>query len=151
MASEIRKLKDAMIKFALGFPGAYEDHPWGERVVKVAKKVFVFFGTDHHDEGGFGLGVKLPESGSLALSLPFTEPAGYGLGKSGWINAKFEKGNLPPAEMLEEWIEESYRAVAPKKMVAQIGAPPPSAAKEAKPARGATSRKAKAKVKPSRK
>ncbi|MBA3709787.1 MAG: hypothetical protein H0W83_13320, partial [Planctomycetes bacterium] len=39
----------ALRAFALAFPGAYEDFPWGERVVKVAKKVFVFLGRGHGD------------------------------------------------------------------------------------------------------
>lgn len=31
--------------YALTFPEAYEDYPWGEMVVKVQKKVFVFLGA----------------------------------------------------------------------------------------------------------
>lgn len=31
--------------FALTLPEAYEDHPWGESVAKVHKKVFAFFGV----------------------------------------------------------------------------------------------------------
>ena len=30
---------------ALAYPDAKEDHPWGETVVKVRKKVFAFFYT----------------------------------------------------------------------------------------------------------
>lgn len=77
-------------------------------------------GTEEGGKEGFGIGVKLPESNGLALSLPFTEPSGYGLGKSGWVSVKFLPGELPPAQMLKEWIEESYRAVAPKKLVAGL-------------------------------
>src|SRR6185503_21308751 len=70
--------------FALGFPEAYEEFPWGERVAKVNGKVFVFLGMDGDT---LGLSVKLPQSGMLALGLPFASPTGYGLGKAGWVTA----------------------------------------------------------------
>ena len=101
--------------FALGFPGAREEFPWGERVVKVRKKVFVFMGIS---DGGLGLSVKLPETCEMALLLPFTRPTGYGLGKAGWVSARFAPSQRPPVDMLCEWITESYRAVAPKTLVA---------------------------------
>jgi len=104
--------------YALGFPGAHEDHPWGETVVKVRKKVFVFLGTPKED-GGLGLSVKLPESGGEALSLPFCEPTGYGLGKHGWVSARFGPGETVLIGLLRDWIAESYRAVAPKTLVRQ--------------------------------
>jgi len=103
--------------FALAYPETREEFPWGERVVKVRKKVFVFMGQD--DDGGFGLTVKLPDTGAFALSLRFVEPTGYGLGKSGWVTAHFARGEKPPVAMLKEWIEESYRAVAPKKLLGE--------------------------------
>jgi hypothetical protein len=53
----------------------------------------------------------------MALSLPFASPTGYGLGKSGWVTARFAAKDKPPLEMLRKWIEESYRAVAPKELV----------------------------------
>ena len=103
--------------FALGYPGAHEDFPWGERVVKVKGKVFVFLGRD---EEALGLTVKLPQSGLMALNLPFTSPAGYGMGKSGWVTAQFKPRDKPTVEVLKAWIDESYRAVAPKKMIAEL-------------------------------
>lgn len=106
-------------KFAFGMPGAWEDHPWGESVAKVAKKVFVFFG--HDSSADFGMSVKLPQSKLEALSFPYVEPTGYGLGKSGWVSVKLNEAKTPPpVEMLLDWIEESYRAVAPKKMLAEL-------------------------------
>jgi predicted DNA-binding protein (MmcQ/YjbR family) len=108
--------------FALGFPEAREDFPWGERVVKVRDKVFVFLGRDDDETG---VTVKLPSSGLMALSLPFASPTGYGLGKSGWVTARFAAKDKPPLDMLRQWIEESYRAVAPKELVKTLDQPAP--------------------------
>jgi predicted DNA-binding protein (MmcQ/YjbR family) len=103
---------------ALRYPEAHEEFPWGERVVKVRKKVFVFLGRS---EAGLTLGVKLPESGVAALALPFAEPTGYGLGKSGWVTMTFGERDRPPVELLGKFIDESYRAVAPKKLLRGAG------------------------------
>ena len=108
-----RQLRD----FALGLPEAWEDHPWGESVAKVGKKVFVFFGEGEPSNGA-RLTVKLPTSNDEALALPFTEPAGYGLDRGSWVDVTAPP-DAPP-EMLMAWIEESYRAVAPKKLVARL-------------------------------
>jgi predicted DNA-binding protein (MmcQ/YjbR family) len=104
--------------FALALPGAWEDFPWGERVVKVGKKVFVFLNIY---DGGLNVSTKLPVSAGPALAMPFARPTGYGLGKAGWVSARFEAGESPPVGLLREWIEESYRAIAPKKLAAGLG------------------------------
>src|SRR2546421_723720 len=39
----IAEAKKKLLKAALAYPDAWKDHPWGETVVKVGKKVFVFF------------------------------------------------------------------------------------------------------------
>ena len=54
--------------------------------------------------------------------LPFAKPTGYGLGKSGWVTATFAAGDEPPVEMFKAWIDESYRAQAPKKLVKSLDA-----------------------------
>lgn len=117
---DLRRVARELRKYALSFPGAVEDFPWGERVAKVKGKVFVFLGSDPVPGGPMGLSVKLPESGQDALDLPFAKPTGYGLGKSGWVSASFEAKDEPPLEILKGWIEESYRAVAPKKLSAEL-------------------------------
>ncbi len=53
----------------------------------------------------------------MAVDLPFAEPTGYGLGKSGWVTASFTKVADVPLDLLKSWIDESYRAIAPKKLV----------------------------------
>jgi predicted DNA-binding protein (MmcQ/YjbR family) len=128
MPEEMKKTIAKVREFALGLPEAREDFPWGERVVKVGKKVFLFLGK----EGlGVGLSVKLPQSMHEALSLSFAEPTGYGLGKSGWISASFASGATAPFELLCDWVRESYGAVASRKLVDRIGAPSPQVAKTA--------------------
>jgi predicted DNA-binding protein (MmcQ/YjbR family) len=103
--------------FALSYPSAYEDFPWGERVIKVAKKIFLFLGVA---SDGLHISVKLPQSAGLALSLPFASPTGYNLGRSGWVTARFGARENPPLAVLRQWIDESYRAVAPRRLVASL-------------------------------
>jgi predicted DNA-binding protein (MmcQ/YjbR family) len=120
--SDLRSAAAALRQFALAFPGATEEFPWGERVAKVNGKVFVFLGVDPVPGGDMSLSVKLPDSGEAALDLPFGKPTGYGLGKSAWITATFGPSDEPPMDVLKAWILESYRAVAPKKLVAELEA-----------------------------
>ena len=111
--------KDAVRAFALGLPGAWEDHPWGESAIKVGKKVFAFLGVPG---AGFGMSVKLPDSGGAVLAEPFARPAGYGLGKSGWVEMTFGTDEEPPLDLLLGCVLESYRAVAPKALVRELDA-----------------------------
>jgi len=100
--------------FAAGLPGAWEDHPWGETVYKVGKKVFVFFGVG--DEGH--LTVKLRDRHDEAMAFDWVKPSGYGLDRGGWVSCSLPQD--APLEMVVSWIEESYRLVAPKKLVAAL-------------------------------
>ncbi|MER7477988.1 MmcQ/YjbR family DNA-binding protein [Streptomyces sp. NPDC126510] len=107
--------------FALGLPDAVEEFPWGESVAKVNKKVFVFLGVV---DGGYPLGVtvKLTDetAHAHALACPGAEPAGYGLGKAGWVYIPLEQRGAPAAEVLCDWVEESYRVIAPKRLIAAL-------------------------------
>ncbi|MFL5366288.1 MAG: MmcQ/YjbR family DNA-binding protein [Myxococcales bacterium] len=112
-------VRNKLLRAALSYPGAWEDHPWGETVVKVGKKVFVFLGMSG---SGFGMSCKLPDSFDAALSMfSFVKETGYGLGKAGWVTATFERAEPVPLELLLSWIDESYRSIAPKKLVKELG------------------------------
>jgi hypothetical protein len=65
--------------------------------------------------------VKLTHSNQAALGLPSVKPMAYGLGRSGWVTIDLSKGRKPAVDLLKTWIDESYRAVAPKKLVAGLG------------------------------
>ena len=103
----------ALRRHALAFPETREDLPWGESAIKVKGKTFLFMRCD---ADGLGLSVKLPQSHPYALDQPFAERTRYGLGNSGWITASFGPRDQPPLDLLKGWIDESYRAVAPKKL-----------------------------------
>ena len=112
----------ALRAHALSYPEVKEEFPWGHSAFKVKGKVFMFMSAH---VGGLGLSVKLPHSNERALANSFAEPTGYGLGKSGWVSANFGPDERAPVEQIKAWIDESFRAVAPKKVVAMLsgGAP----------------------------
>jgi predicted DNA-binding protein (MmcQ/YjbR family) len=120
MSKRLDRLAGKLREYAFSLPEAYEDHPWGESVAKVAKKVFVFMSPKPDPKTGFVFSVKLPQSGAQALAYPFAEPTGYGLGKAGWVTVKLPPDSKVPLELLLPWVEESYRVIAPKKLVAKL-------------------------------
>jgi len=125
-----RQAETVLSEFALKYPGAIEDHPWDHIAIKVRGKMFLILGgTDEF----LTVTCKLPSSGRMALLFPFASPSGYGLGKSGWVTGQFGPDDPIPVDRLTEWIDESYRAVAPKKLVAELDGVAP--APEKKPAK----------------
>lgn len=106
-----------LLSWALTFPGSAIDHPWGETVVKVDGKVFVFLGSE---PDRVRLSLKLPSSMLEALEEPGAAPTGYGLGKSGWVSLSYDAD--APIPRIRSWIEESYRAVAKKRRHKELDA-----------------------------
>ena len=116
MAKGIANIQELVRSIALEYPESHEDHPWGQDTYKVRKKVFVFTGG----EGSLTISVKLPFSADEVLQLDYASSTGYGLGKSGWVTLDVTpKISIAKAD-LAEWIDESYRAVAPKTLVKQL-------------------------------
>jgi predicted DNA-binding protein (MmcQ/YjbR family) len=118
--NHLAKAEAALRKIALAYPEAYEEFPWGHSAIKVKGKIFFTLGQE---DGMLTMSLKLPFSNSAALSLPFASPTAYGLGKSGWVSAKFSGDDEVPVDMLASWIEESFKAIAPNKLLAQLSEP----------------------------
>ena len=138
-----KRIQDAAVtelrKFGLAYPQAHTKSPWpGHLDLAVRGKTFAFLSAPGEP---FSISCKLRDSNVAALSLPFAEPTAYGLGKSGWVSARFKADEKPPIEMFKSWIDESYRAIAPKKLIAQLNG-------VAKPAAKTTARKSTSKAKP---
>src|SRR5262249_42213662 len=85
-----QKQTDAVLrelrKVGLAYPGTHTKSPWpGHLDLAVNDKTFAYLSLEGEP---LGISCKLPRSAALALALPFVEPAGYGLGKSGWVAAE---------------------------------------------------------------
>jgi predicted DNA-binding protein (MmcQ/YjbR family) len=122
MAASITKTAATLRNFALGLPGAWEDFPWeDDRTAKVGKKVFAFLGSAEPGDR-YRISLKLPDSVEQALALDCCEPTGYGLGRASWVTVDVSAADCPPVEVLLDWIEESYRTIAPKTLVRELDA-----------------------------
>src|SRR5215813_11598311 len=113
------RIAQAIRKRALSYPQTHEDFPWGESAFKAKGKTFVFMSDG---EEGVSFSVKLPASRDLGLSLPGAEPTHYGLGSKGWVTIR--PTPKTSTAVLQFLIDESYRCIAPKKLVDTLGEPP---------------------------
>lgn len=130
-----------LLGIVTALPGAYEDRPWGEVHCKVAGKIFVGWGRD--EAGAMSVGFKTDKElqTMLVASDARFKVAAY-VGKHGWTNLKLAAS--PDWAEVEQFIVDSYRRIAPKKLVKELDAkrggaaaapaPAPIAKKKAKPA-----------------
>lgn len=116
--SKSEQIGEKLRDFAMKYPEAHEDFPWGERAIKVRGKAFVFM---RWDEKELSFSVKLPQSRDLALDTGFAQPTHYGLGKHGWVTVTITSKAKVPFDVATSWIDESYRAIAPKTLVKSLG------------------------------
>ncbi|MGD9528348.1 MmcQ/YjbR family DNA-binding protein [Pseudonocardia sp.] len=96
---------------------------WGDHpTFRVRDKTFVFSSAD-----ATSMTVKLAhdEAEAVVATRDGATPAGYGLGRHGWVNIV-----VPAAPTDEEWAEiaewvaTSYRMVAPKRLARLLDEPP---------------------------
>jgi hypothetical protein len=119
---------DAARAFALRLPAATEDLPWGDTVIKVRTKpgvprwrtrgegvhgpMFLWLGRRDADEPA--MAVKLTTSYDTAIALAGASPTTMsGLGQWGWLTIRLAEAAV---DLVEDWIDESYRNVAPKRV-----------------------------------
>jgi predicted DNA-binding protein (MmcQ/YjbR family) len=121
---------DRLLAIVSRLPGAYEDRPWGSVHCKVAEKIFVGWGSDEDGTTSIGFKTTLDLQAMLVKGDPRFTIAKY-VGKHGWVDMRL--GRKPNWAEVEQFITESYRMIAPKKLVKQLdGGPAP--AKKARPA-----------------
>ncbi|HVM06994.1 MAG TPA: MmcQ/YjbR family DNA-binding protein [Acidimicrobiales bacterium] len=112
---------DAARSFALSLPAAFEDFPWGMATIKVATgskwpPVFLWLGDRDADRPA--VYVKLTASYDEAVSVAGAQPTTIsGVGKYGRLTISLPVGDF---DRLLDWVEESYRDLAPKRLVAEL-------------------------------
>jgi len=90
----------------------------GEPTFRVRGKNFVFSSPE-----ATSITVKLPSEEAVAVvaSDSHAEPAGYGLGRHGWVSiAVPSRTSAARWGEIEEWVRTSYTLVAPRKLARQV-------------------------------
>jgi hypothetical protein len=110
--------KIALQRIAMRYPEAQEGIACAgtaveSRTVRVRNKAFLFLGKNH-------LMVKLRESLAEATKLGSKAPERYKVGAGGWVKVTFGDVEITAAGILERWIGESYRLLAPKQLAALL-------------------------------
>jgi len=100
---------------ALSLPETSEGTSCVNRAFKVRKKNFVFLGEK--PDGTCRLMVKLGPSLEKAAAI---EHDGLSVGTTGWVTWNFAGDAPPEASLLEGWVVESFRMLAPKTVVRQL-------------------------------
>jgi predicted DNA-binding protein (MmcQ/YjbR family) len=107
---------DELRELALALPGTAEGVACAgtameAHTVTAGGKAFLF----HRPED---LRLKLRDALPEATALAAAEPGRYRVGAHGWVTVLL--ADPPPVDLLARWVEESFRLVASKKLVAQL-------------------------------
>jgi hypothetical protein len=111
------KPMQALRKIALQYPEAEEGTSCNKAAFKARNKAFLFVGMD---QTSYNVMLKLRESLPEAARLAAKEPNHYGVGGMDWVKATFSHNESPPAGLMEKWIDESYRLLVHKQLVALL-------------------------------
>ncbi|MGI8810308.1 MAG: MmcQ/YjbR family DNA-binding protein [Acidimicrobiales bacterium] len=92
---------------------------WGDHpTFRIRGKNFVF-----SDQAARDLSLKLPkeEAAAVVATDPDVHPAGYGLGRHGWVALSVDDGADDERwRQIEEWVRTSYTLVAPKRLARRV-------------------------------
>lgn len=111
-------------KLCLALPEAHEVEAWGEPTFRVRNKIFAMFAdaNNHHGDGRPAVWMKaaageqqkmIRAAGDCFFRPPYVGP-------SGWIGVWLD--GVVAWEDLAEFLEDSYRLIAPKRLVEKLDA-----------------------------
>jgi hypothetical protein len=102
---------------ALNYPEVEEGTSCNKLAFKARNKAFLFVGMD---DTSYNLMLKLSASLPDAVDLQANMPDRFSVGVHGWVTMKFGHDESPPPDLMEKWIDESFRLLAPKQLVAML-------------------------------
>lgn len=108
-------------RICLALPEASERLSHGEPTFFVRKKVFVMCANNHHNDGHVAVWLPVPtgEQATLIDCAPATYFRPPYVGVRGWVGVEL---NEIDDETLEAHIQRAWELVAPKRLLAQVGA-----------------------------
>jgi len=101
---------------ALEFPGVAEGDSCVKRSFKARTKGFLYLGEK--DES-YNVMLKVGDSLDDVRRFCAERPDTRSVGETNWVTLDFAGDEAPPPA-LNDWIEESFRLLAPKKLVAEL-------------------------------
>jgi predicted DNA-binding protein (MmcQ/YjbR family) len=107
----------AIRKIAMKYPETETGTSCNKVSYKAGKKSFVFVGSN---ETSYNVMLKVQGNLAEAQVLQAKPPDNYRIGLHGWMTIVLDHKKSPPAGLFERWIDESYRLIAPKKLVAVL-------------------------------
>ncbi len=91
---------------------------WGDHpTFRVNGKNFVFSDREAHQ---LSLKLSKEEAAAVVATDPDADPAGYGLGRHGWIALNLKEPDEERWQQVEEWVRTSYTLVAPRRLARQV-------------------------------
>ena len=107
-------------KLCLALPEATEKEAWGQPTFRVRNKMFAMYSQNHHGDGIIAVHCKA-EPGVQDMLIQ-TDPTRFYkppyVGPSGWIGVRLD--TAVDWDELQDFLEDSYRLVAPRKLAALL-------------------------------
>ncbi|MGI9611807.1 MAG: MmcQ/YjbR family DNA-binding protein, partial [Acidimicrobiales bacterium] len=108
----------ALRERALEFPGVAEGDSCVKRSFKARTKGFLYLGES---DDTYNAMLKVGDSLDDVRRFCAEQPDTRSVGETNWVTLHFAHDEAPPAA-LNDWIEESFRLLAPKKLVSELEA-----------------------------
>lgn len=125
-------------RVALSYPETEEGIVCTRSAFKARNKAFVFMGSD---EKTYNVMLKLRGSLAEAATLAAKMPEHFAVGGHDWVTVTLDLNESPPPGLLERWIDESFRLLIPKSLVALLPGGSTEAAKKKVPKQKSATRK----------
>lgn len=109
------KAIESLRGWAMALPEVEEGNSCNKLAYKARKKAFLYVGSK---DGCWNLMLKLTDSIDHVDGVA-AKAEELGVSEHGWVSATFARDVKAPGE-LKDWVEESYRALAPKTLVKQL-------------------------------